>query len=99
MIYGNIHYERIPPSREEFINTPITSCHILAFFFFFVRTLKFCSLSKCQLYHMVLATVVTMLHIRASDLTHLITLWVGNIYEKFITFWGRAGKMIPKVPA
>ena len=43
------------------------------FFFFFVRIFKFYSLSKFKLYNTVLSTVITILYIRSSDLTCLIT--------------------------
>ena len=38
-----------------------------------LKTLKFYSLSKSQLYNMVLSTIFTILYIRQSDLIHLIT--------------------------
>ena len=38
-----------------------------------LKTLKFYSLSKSQLYNMVLSTIFTILNIRQSDLINLIT--------------------------
>lgn len=42
-------------------------------FFFLVRTFTFYSLSKFQLYDIMLSTTVTMLYIRFSDLIHFTT--------------------------
>ena len=38
-----------------------------------VRTLTFYSLSKFQLYSIILSTIITMLYIRPADLIHLVT--------------------------
>lgn len=45
----------------------------IIFTFLRVRTLKFYSLSKFQLYSSVLSTIVSMLHLRSSDIIHLTT--------------------------
>lgn len=51
------------------VNTYITS----RIYLFLIRTFKLYSLSKFQLYEIVLSTVVTMLFVRFSNLIHLIT--------------------------
>ena len=53
---------------------PSTHMFILNFFFFLVGTLKFYSLGQFQWYNIVLSIIVTMLHIRSSDLIYLITI-------------------------
>ena len=63
-----IHYERSP--TIELINTPIAS---YVYLFVWGRTPNFYSLSKFQLYTAVWSTIVIMLYIRSSDLTHLVT--------------------------
>lgn len=52
------------------INTSIISC---IYIFSFIRTFKFCPLSKFQV-HSSVTTMVTMLHPRSSNLIHLITI-------------------------
>ena len=56
------------PSFRELIHTSITS---LFFFFFLVRTFRRYFVCKFQLYNTFLSTIVIMLCIRFSDLTHL----------------------------
>lgn len=63
----HIHYERTLP--VEVINISITS---IIYPFSLVRTFKFYSLSKFQLYNTVLVTIVIRLYFRSSDLIHLI---------------------------
>ena len=63
-----LHCERISPIM--IINTSIISC---IYIFSFIRTFKFCPLSKFQV-HSSVTTMVTMLHPRSSNLIHLITI-------------------------
>ena len=51
--------------------------------YFLVRTFKFSSPSKFQLYNTTLSTVVTMVNIRSSDLSHLVT---ENLYPFLQSF-------------
>lgn len=63
-----IHCEIIP--KIKLINTSITSHSYL---FSLMRMLKICSFRKFQVHNAVLLTIVTMLYVRFSELTHLVT--------------------------
>ena len=80
------HYERMSPFKS--IDTSITT-HIYPFsFFFLVRTLKFYSLSRFQLYNTVLSIIVTMICIRyvrgTTDWNHLP--WPGRIVTSCLSY-------------
>ena len=81
------HCERISPFKS--IDTSITT-HIypFSFFFFLVRTLKFYSLSRFQLYSTVLSIIVTMICIRSVRGTtvwnHLP--WPGRIVTSCLSY-------------
>lgn len=62
----HIHCGRILP---EWMDTSNIS-HVDLFKKFFVRTFKFCSLSQFQLFNTGLPTIVNVLYIRSSDITH-----------------------------